>query len=391
MRINLRTHVRFLAIQATVGFLSVMAVLATHSTTRAQSFLIGGFGDGIYASNLDEKGGMSTPVRVAEQHRPAFFAFHPKESILYCVTETMQQDKAYPAVVVAYRVDQSGLKAPAKDSLVKFSSQKVAGDIPCHVAVDPKAEFVTVANYTSGSVILYPLQPNGTIEPACDTVQHRGSSVNKSRQEGPHAHCTVWDPTHQFVLAADLGIDQVLVYKIDRANKKLVPSAHPFAKTAPGAGPRHLSFSPDGKFLYIINELNMTLSVAGWDPSQGKLTMIDSVSTLPADAKGDNFSTAEVLVHPTGKFVYSSNRGHHTIASFAVETSTGKLRPTGHTSTQGKTPRNFRLNPSGKFLLAENQDSNTIYSYAIDPETGTLTPTGSKIEAPAPACIKFVE
>lgn len=363
--------------------------LLPSNDASAQSFLIGGFGDGIYSSKLEPDGKMSEPKLAVKQKLPAFFAFHPKLDVLYALTETGKGDATAPASITAYRFDRNDLTAGKTPTLTTLSTQKIDGDSPCHVSLDATGEFLAVANYTSGSVVIFPVAGDGSIKPSSSIVVHTGSSPNKQRQEKPHAHCAFWDPTNRYVLVCDLGLDKVFVYDLDRKTGQLnLTSEMPLA---PGSGPRHLAFHPNGNWVYVVNELNMTLTTATWDASSAKLKEIQTVSTLPLDAKGDNFSTAEVLVHPSGRFVYSSNRGHHTIASYRVDDQSGKLTPTAHTASGGKTPRNFRMNPKGDFLLAENQESNSIHSFRINMETGLLEPTGFSVKAPAPACIKFFE
>jgi 6-phosphogluconolactonase len=273
--------------------------------------------------------------------------------------------------------------------LTLLNTQKIDGDSPCHVSLDATGEFLAVANYTSGSVVVFPVANDGVIKPSSSMIVHNGSGPNKQRQEKAHAHCAFWDPSNRYVLSCDLGADKVFVYDLNRTTGQLVQTSE--MSLTPGSGPRHLAFHPNGKWVFVVNELNMTLTTATWDASSAKLKEIQTVSTLPVDAKGDNFSTAEVLVHPSGRFVYSSNRGHHTIASYRVDAESGKLTPTAHTSSGGKTPRNFRITPKGDFLLAENQESDSIYSFRVNLETGKLEPTGFSVKAPAPACIKFFE
>ena len=265
------------------------------------------------------------------------------------------------------------------------------GDGPCHVSVDATGEFLAIANYSSGSVVVCPISADGAIKPATSNVQHSSDESNNQRQVKAHAHCSFWDPTNRYLFVSDLGLDKVFVYDLNRETGKLEPAKHPALLLARGSGPRHISIHPNGRWVYIINESNMTMTAAAWDSTIGQLTEIQTVSTLPVDAKGKNFSTAEVLVHPSGRFVYGSNRGHDTIASFRVDEQTGKLTSIGHTSSNGKTPRNFRITPKGDFLLAENQQSDSIHSFRIDAETGDLTATGFSAKAPAPACIKFFE
>ena len=224
---------------------------------------------------------------------------------------------------------------------------------------------------------------------ASDVEQHRGSRVNKERREGPHAHCTILDSSNRYAFASDLGLDRVMIYRFDARNGKLRPAKEPWAQLEPGAGPRHLAFHPNGKFFYVINELNSTLNAYSYDPLHGTLRSMQTVSTLPKDYSGQN-NCADLHVSPSGKFLYGSNRGHNSIVVFAVNENTGKLEYLEHASTGGKTPRNFAIDPAGRFLLAANQASDTIVTLGIDQLTGRLKPTGYVAEVPAPVCLKFV-
>jgi 6-phosphogluconolactonase len=212
--------------------------------------------------------------------------------------------------------------------------------------------------------------------------------VNPHRQEGPHAHSVTLDAAGRFVFAADLGMDKIMVYRLSEPDGVLEPNEPPFAALTPGSGPRHFAFHPNGRFAYVINELSNTVAVFEYDADAGKLTHVETVNTLPEDFKGDN-TTAEVRVHPSGRFVYGSNRGHDSIAVFQVNGETGGLTPAGHTSTGGKTPRNFGIDPSGRYLLAANQDTGNVVAFAIDRETGALTATGQEISVARPVCVTF--
>jgi 6-phosphogluconolactonase len=234
-----------------------------------------------------------------------------------------------------------------------------------------------------------PIGPDGKLGAPTSIVQHKGSSVDKGRQEGPHAHSINLDAANKFAVVADLGLDQVLVYKFDPAKGTLTPNDPPAMATAPGAGPRHFAFHPDGKHAFVINELDSTLSALSYDTGKGVFTKRQTVSTLPKGFKGNN-TTAEVVVHPRGKFVYGSNRGHNSIAIFTFDAKTGTLTPAGHQSHLIKTPRNFAIDPSGKYLLAASQDSSQVIVFAINPTTGALTPTGSVVDVPAPVCIRMM-
>jgi 6-phosphogluconolactonase len=361
----------------------------------SQVFWIGGYGPGIYASRLNADGSMVEPRLVAKQAKASFFAMHPTLDILYVVTETAINDRERAASLAAYQFDRAAYQAgdwsDAKALELKLVNvERVGGNGPCHVTVDSAGQFAVVSNYGSGSVCLFPIRPDGSLEPESSVVEHQGSGPNAARQKGPHAHCAMVDPTNRWVLVADLGLDQVLVYRLDGSSKKLVPGPNPFFKLAGGAGPRHLAFHPEGKLVYIINEMGMTLTSAAWDSETGTLTQIATVGSVPEETLQAGWSTAEVLVHPSGRFVYGSNRGHNTIALFAISPKDGGAVRIENFSTLGNTPRNFRIDPTGQFLLAENQDSNTVHSFAIDRGTGFLKATGHSISAEKPACIKFM-
>ena len=386
MKINPNSIHRF----CTLGLASIFSLVPVGSLF-AQTFLIGGYGDGIYSSTLEADGKMTEPKLAVKQSQPAFFVFHPKRDILYSITESGRNDSTAPAAVTAYSFRRIDLTSGNPPVLTLINSQKIDGDGPCHVSVDATGEFLAIANYSSGSVVVCPISADGAIKPATSNVQHSNDESNIQRQVKAHAHCSFWDTTNRYLFVSDLGLDKVFVYDLNRETGKLEPAKHPALLLARGSGPRHISIHPNGRWVYIINESNMTMTAAAWDSTIGQLTEIQTVSTLPVDAKGKNFSTAEVLVHPSGRFVYGSNRGHDTIASFRVDEQTGKLTSIGHTSSNGKTPRNFRITPKGDFLLAENQQSDSIHSFRIDAETGDLTATGFSAKAPAPACIKFFE
>jgi 6-phosphogluconolactonase len=272
--------------------------------------------------------------------------------------------------------------------LTQLNRQPSGGRGPCHVVVDTTGRCALAANYSSGSVAALPIGPDGKLRPAASVIQHKGSSVNKRRQTGPHAHSINLDSANRFAVAADLGADKVFVYQFDPAKGTLKPHAPPATRLAPGAGPRHFAFHPSGKFAYVINELDSTVTTFAFDAKKGTLAKTSTLSTLPPDFKGFN-STAEVQVHPSGKFLYGSNRGHDSLAVFAIDGKTGKLTPAGHQPTGGKTPRNFGIDPTGRYILAANQNSNNVIVFRVDQTTGKLKPTGSSITVSSPVCVKF--
>jgi 6-phosphogluconolactonase len=255
--------------------------------------------------------------------------------------------------------------------------------------VDKTGKFLLVANYGSGSIAALPIQADGKLAEASSVIQHQGSSVNRERQAGPHAHFITTDPANRFALTCDLGLDQVLVYRLDLARGALVPNDPPFVATQPGLGPRHFVFSPDGRFVYVISEIGGTVTTFAYDANRGVLNALQTLSTLPKDFKGFK-SCAEVQIHPSGRFLYGSNRGHDSIAIYAIDPGTGKLSWVDCQPSGGKTPRHFLIDPSGQWLLAENQDSDNMVVFRLDGGTGRLSPTGQVIEVPSPVCAVLV-
>ncbi|MDX1929032.1 MAG: lactonase family protein [Pirellulaceae bacterium] len=342
-----------------------------------------GVSKGIYRSELNlADGTLSPPQLVAEVANPTFLAIHPALDVLYSSSEVRQDGKRQNARIVSFKIGSNG-------GLQELKSQPTGGDGPCFVSTDRAAKFAFVANYGSGSISAYSLGTAGELLARVSHVQHTGKGVHPTRQEGPHAHCILVDPSDNYVCAVDLGLDQILIYALDRRAGALTNTGRPF-KATPGFGPRHLAFHPNGKHAFVIHELASKLSSCHWDSLAGTLTELQHLSTLPSDFT-DPSITAEVLVHPNGKFVYGSNRGHDSVAVLRFEESSGLLTLVGHTSTLGKTPRNFRIDPSGAFLLVENQDSDSIYSFKIDPQNGTLEQVGEPIHVGMPCCIKFYE
>ncbi len=341
---------------------------------------------GIYVFRFDASTGKLTPMGLAaESNNPSFLAIHPNRRFLYAAIEVGDYAGQKSGAVAAYSIDHG----TGKLTFLNQVSSHGAG--PCHVTVDKTGKHVFVANYDGGSIAAFPIGFDGKLGDATAAIQHKGSSVNKERQEGPHAHCIKTSPDNRFALVADLGLDEVLVYRFDEAKGTLAPNDPPFGKTPDGAGPRHFAFSPNGKFVYVINEIKCTASTFAYDSKKGALHLLDTVSTVPAGyTVTDKDSTAELRVHPSGKFVYGSNRGHDSIAVFAVDPAKGTLKPVEHVSTQGKTPRGFELDPTGSYLIAANQDSDSLVVFQIDQNTGKLTPTGQKIEAFAPVDVEFM-
>ncbi len=341
---------------------------------------------GIYVSRLDvATGKLSAPELAAETKSPSFLAIHPTAKYLYAVGEISDFGGKPAGGVSAFAID------PATGKLALLNQQTSGGPGPCFVSVDRQGKCVLVANYGGGSVESIPLQADGKLGEVGTFIQHSGSSVNASRQKEPHAHSINVAPDNRFAFAADLGLDKVLIYKLDADKGTITANDPAFAAVAPGSGPRHFAFHPSGKFAYVISEILCTMTAFSYDAARGELKEVQTISTLPpGESVKAGYSTAEVVAHPSGKFVYGSNRGHNTIVGFAVDTKTGKLTHIENTPTQGKTPRNFAIDPTGAWLLAENQDSDTIVVFHIDAKTGKLTATGQSIEVGSPVCARFV-
>jgi 6-phosphogluconolactonase len=336
---------------------------------------------GIYRSTFNPADGrLSQPELAAEAANPTFLAIHPTRPLLYAAIE-IYDFRGKKAGAVSAMAIQAG-----SGKLSLLNQQSSQGPGPCHVSVDRSGRFVLAANYGNGSIACLPIQSYGRLGAATCVVQHQGSGPNRQRQEGPHAHQILSDPEGSFIFVPDLGLDKILIYRLDRGQGTLLPNDPPWASTAPGAGPRHLTFLPDSRFAYAIDELDSTVTVFRYLAARGSLQFLQSVSTLPPGFHGRNYP-AEVAVHPSGKFLYGSNRGHDSIAIFSIDAASGKLRPIGHQPTGGKEPRNFSIDPSGNYLLAANQNSDNVAVFRIDAATGLLHPTGQPVAVPAPVCI----
>jgi 6-phosphogluconolactonase len=339
---------------------------------------------GIYSFHFDvATGRLTAMVLAATTPDPSFLTVAGNEKYLYAVNELSEFDEKKSGAVTSYSLDRKSGK------LTQLNQVPGGGADPCYISFDQNGKYLLVANYTGGSVSVFPVASDGRIGAASAFVQHTGSGPNKERQEGPHAHYIAASADNRFVFVVDLGLDEVLVYRFDPAKGSLTPNDPPFAKLAPGAGPRHLAFHPNGKFAYVLNEVNSTVTAFTYDSKNGSFSTLQTLSTIPKDFTAHN-DTAEIVVHPSGKFLYASNRGRDSIAEFAIDPAKGTLTLAGDFSTQGKTPRNFALDPTGKLLLVANQESNNIVVFRIDQSTGALTATGQVAQVPAPVDIVFV-
>ena len=340
---------------------------------------------GIYLSRLNlATGALSAPSPVAETPNPSFLALHPTRDFLYSVNEVDTFDGKPSGSISAFAIDRAsgGLKA--------LNQQPSGGKGPAHLIVDAGGANVLAANYGGGSVAVLPIEQSGALRAPSSVIQHTGSSVNPGRQKEPHAHSVNLDASGRRAYVADLGLDKILIYGFDPAKGTLTPNDPPSASLPPGSGPRHVAIHPTGRFAYVINEMLLTIAAFARNSETGALTALQTVSTLPPGvASNASFSTAEVQVHPSGKFLYGSNRGHDSISVFAIDESTGRLTYVQTEPTQGSTPRAFGIDPTGAFLLAANQRSDKVVVFRIDRGTGRLTPAGVTIDVGAPVCITF--
>jgi 6-phosphogluconolactonase len=345
----------------------------------------GGKSKGIYAYRYDAKTSEITPLGLAaETTNPSFVALHPNGTYLYAVNEVGNYKGPNSGGVSAFSID------PATGKLTFLNEVPSRGADPCYIIVDRSGKYVLVANYTGGSVATFPVLADGKLGEASAFVQHTGHGTNPERQEAPHAHSIDLSSDNRFAMVDDLGLDELLVYKFDAAKGSLTPNDPPFAKVEAGAGPRHFVLRPDGKFAYVVSEMGHTVTAFSNHAAGGKLQSIQTITTLPKDFKGRN-DDAEIQVHPSGKFLYASNRGDDSIAIYAIDASKGTLTQVGIVPTGGKEPRSFEIDPTGKLLFAANQKSDNIVVFSIDQTTGNLTPTGKVLEVGSPVCVKFMK
>lgn len=341
-----------------------------------------GKSEGIYVYRMDPATGALTRFSSTMSVNPSFLTIDKSKRYLYAVNEVGEYLGKPGGAVSAFKID------PTTGNLRLLNEQATQGADPCYLSVDARKKTLLVANYSGGSVTVLPVRTDGTIGMAIEVKQHEGSGP-KEQQKGPHAHCVIFDRAERHALAADLGVDKVIIYRFDRVTGKLTPAQQPFAELTAGAGPRHLAFHPSGKYLYVIAELDSTMTSFQYNELNGTLTLIETVSTLPADFTGTSFC-ADVHVSASGRFLYGSNRGHNSIVVFEIDPRTGKPKLVEHVSTEGDWPRNFTIDPSGKFLLVANQRSENVVTFNIDQSSGRLTPTGHNEQIPSPVCLKFL-
>jgi 6-phosphogluconolactonase len=368
-------------------FLLILAAVASAADFRDLVY-VGTYTDkgskGIYAYRFDPVSGELSDIGLAATtDNPSFLAVASDNRFLYALNE-INNFKGGPAGAVStFSIDRNSGKLT---QLQQVSSQ---GPGPAHLSLDRAGKYVLVANYDGGSIAVFPIEKDGTLGTRTAFVQHAGSSVDKDRQAGPHAHEIQATADNKFVLVADLGLDELLVYRFDAKTGALSPANPPYVKVAPGSGPRHFAIAPNGKFVYLVNELSSTVTVYSFDPSSGRMGELQSISTLPQDFKGEN-TTAEVTTDASGHFLYASNRGDDSIAIFAIDQKTGKLSFVDRVKTGGKEPRHFTFDPTGNWLFAENQNSNDIRVFRVDRKSGRLTSTSHTMQVNSPVCLVFV-
>jgi 6-phosphogluconolactonase len=344
--------------------------------------ILEGKGEGIYAFRLDQASGALEPIgKTTGVANPSYLAFDATQRFLYAVNELKSYQDRPTGTVSAFAVD------PTTGGLTFLNRQLTHGTDPCHVLVDAKRKHIFVANFMSGSVCVLPVRDDGSLEEASDFIQHLGSGIDPARQKGPHAHSVTLDAANRFAFVPDLGLDKLLIYRFDAKRGMLEPNGVPWFKTKPGAGPRHVALHPSGRFAYLINELNSTLTALAYDGETGAFRELQVVPTLPEGFRGES-TCADVQISPSGTFVYASNRGHDSIACYRINQRTGRLTYVDHTATQGRTPRSFCIDPTSTFLLVANQDTDTVVTFRIDARNGKLSPTGHVAPVPTPVCVK---
>ena len=334
---------------------------------------------GIYRSTLDlETGELADPALAAEATNPSFLEIHPNGKFLYAVSESGRA-----GTVTAYAIDEG------TGDLTRLNQQSSRGRGPCHVNVDHAGRNVLAANYGSGSAAVIPIRPDGSLAEPSAFTQHSGSSVNPRRQQEPHAHSINVSPDDRFAFVADLGIDKIMIYRLDVEAGTIVANRPAFAEVKAGAGPRHFAFHPNGQRAYVINELDCTITAFTYDAGSGALTETQTVPTLPEGFEGRS-TCAEVRVHPNGTFLYGSNRGHDSIVVYRIDGAAGVLTFVEHETAGIKTPRNFNIDPTGAFCLVGNQDSDNVVVFRVNRQTGALEPTGHRVSVGRPVCIRFL-
>jgi 6-phosphogluconolactonase len=379
------------ALLSLLPFLFLLSVWASPAKHHTKYFVYigtyteeGSESKGIYSYRFDSETEQLTPIGLAvEAINPSFLAVHPNHRFVYAVNEVSNYKGQKSGAVSAFAIDRSTGK------LTLLNQVASRGGDPCYISLDQTGKYVLVANYGGGSIAVFPVLKDGRLGEASAFVQHSGHGTNPERQEEPHAHSIDVSPDNRFAVVNDLGLDETLVYGFDGAQGSLVAANPNIGKAAPGAGPRHLAFHPSGRFAYVINEMQSAITAFRYDPAAGQLQKLQTISSLPKDFSGHD-EAAEIQVHPSGKFLYASNRGHDSVAVFAIDAGQGTLTPVQYVSTKGGSPRSFEIAPGGSLLFAENEKSDDIVLFHISQQTGRLNPTGKVLKVSQPVCVKFV-
>ncbi len=373
-------------------FLASLTLLAcflmTPHSASAFTLLIGNFSAtepeetqrGIHVLTLGGAG-LSSNSEVLPFQNPEFLCQAPDKMTFYTVNVIYDADGKKQSAIASFQYDT------VTDNFKLLSQQTVGGQGPCHVAIDGTGKMVVTANYGDGSVSVFPVLPDGSLGRQSDLKTHAGSGPNAGRQKSPHAHGVTFSPDDRFLLVPDLGTDEVRVYRVDLEKSRLEENGS--VRVKPAAGPRHISFSPDGRHAYLVNELDNTVAAFSWDSESGVLKPLGSVPTLPQGFEGDN-TTAELAVHPNGRFVYASNRGHNSVAVFARDEKSGELTPAGHCVLEGPEPRSFAISPDGEWLVVGNQRLNSVAVFRFREGGAKLEKAGDPVPVPSPVCVHFV-
>lgn len=344
--------------------------------------ILEGKGVGIYCFRFDSERGTFKHTSAAEAVNPSFLVASKDRKFVYAVNELKEAQGQASGMVSSFAFDVT------TGHLEYLNSQLSWGTDPCHIELDRSGKWAAVANFMSGSVAIYPILADGSLGQAACRIHHQGSSIDPARQKGPHAHAVIFDTTNTHIFVPDLGIDKVVTYDFDAETGFLTHNERFSAVSKPGSGPRFMEIHPSGRFAYIINELDSTVTACIFDADTETLRAFQTASTLPAGFAGQS-SCADLHISPSGRHLYASNRGHDSIAIFAIDTESGRLKPLAFESTRGGVPRNFTLDPTGHWLLAANQDTDTIVLFAVDPESGLLAFTGTELRVPTPVCVRF--
>ena len=359
-----------------VRFDFVYVGTCTHTTPDGR-----GRAEGIYICKFDRASGHLEIVKTVQGViNPSFLTTSADHKFLYAVNETSGFTGQTDGSVSAFAVDSMS------GALTLLNTQPTLGASPCYISINKTGQWAFTANYFGGSVTVLPIELDGQLG-GPTVYQHHGHSIHPKRQTAPHAHSIISDPDDQYIVAADLGLDRIFVYRLDTQTGHLLPNMMPEIKTTPGSGPRHLAFHPNGRYLYVVNELDSTVSVYDYDPS-GNFGFVQNYSTLPSDFSGANLS-ADIHIAPSGKFLYVSNRGYNGITVFAIDYKTGYLSNAAYFASEGQSPRNFTFDTTGNWLLVANEGSDNVTVFKVDMQSGALFPTGRRLAVPAPACVTF--